>query len=183
MSVPETATKTLASLHDVELAALAAAGERRAFGELARRHGAAVRVLLRRLGADAKTADLLARDAFVEAFERIGEFRGQGTFAAWIRRSAGRLYARRLRRTGGRAPAPAASPPTPGGLDAALEHLPAPERLCVGLSLGAGLTAAEIAKLIDANPETVKSHVRDGLDKLRVGLKGSPRPGGSGFFG
>ena len=44
-------TSTYASLHDVELCSLAATGERRAFGELARRHGSAVRYLLRRMGA------------------------------------------------------------------------------------------------------------------------------------
>ena len=33
----------LAGSHDVELAALAAAGDRAAFGELVRRHGSAVR--------------------------------------------------------------------------------------------------------------------------------------------
>ena len=42
--------KPLRDLHDVELAALAAAGDRPAFGELVRRHGSAVRGLLRRMG-------------------------------------------------------------------------------------------------------------------------------------
>ncbi len=37
--------------HDTALAALAAAGGRKAFGELVRRHGSAVRGLLRRMGA------------------------------------------------------------------------------------------------------------------------------------
>ena len=38
-----------ASLHDVELCSHAATGERRAFGELVRRHGSAVRGVLRRM--------------------------------------------------------------------------------------------------------------------------------------
>ena len=73
-------TTTFASLHDVELCSYAAAGERRAFGELVRRHGSAVRHLLRRMGAQAAESDDVAQDAFLAAFERIAEFRGEGTF-------------------------------------------------------------------------------------------------------
>jgi len=51
--MPGANQSSLASLHDVELSAYAAAGERRAFGELVRRHGSAVRGLLRRMGAQA----------------------------------------------------------------------------------------------------------------------------------
>ena len=74
----------LANLHDVELATLAATGDRSAFGELVRRHGSAVRGLLRRMGAPAAEADDVAQDAFLIAFERISEFRGQGAFAGWV---------------------------------------------------------------------------------------------------
>src|SRR5258707_2955692 len=87
-----------ASLHDVELCAHAATGERRAFGELVRRHGSAVRGVLRRMGAQASEADDVAQDAFLTAFERIAEFRGEGTFAAWVKKIAARLYLRRLQR-------------------------------------------------------------------------------------
>src|SRR4051812_40509988 len=93
------ATQTsIASLHDVELSTLAATGERRAFGELVRRHGSAVRGLLRRMGAQAAEADDVAQDAFLAAFERIAEFRGEGTFAGWVKRIAARQYLRRLQR-------------------------------------------------------------------------------------
>ena len=84
--------RTPASLHDVELAALAAAGDRPAFGELVRRHGSAVRGLLRRMGAEPSLADDIAQDAFLAAFERVSEFRGEGTFSAWVRKIAARLY-------------------------------------------------------------------------------------------
>ena len=92
------ANLSFANLHDVELCSLAATGERRAFGELVRRHGSAVRGLLRRMGAQAAEADDVAQDAFLTAFERIAEFRGEGTFAAWVKKIAARLYLRRLQR-------------------------------------------------------------------------------------
>src|SRR3978361_2099685 len=85
-----------ASLHDVELCSHAALGERAAFGELVRRHGSAVRGVLRRMGAAPAEADDVAQDAFLTAFERIAEFRGEGTFAAWGKKIAARLYLRRL---------------------------------------------------------------------------------------
>src|SRR6185312_747882 len=87
-----------AALHDVELCALAATGERRAFGELVRRNGSAVRGVLRRMGAHSAEADDVAQDAFLTAFERISEFRGEGTFAGWVKKIAARLYLRRLHR-------------------------------------------------------------------------------------
>ena len=84
--------------HDVELAALAAAGDRRAFGELVRRHGSAVRGLLRRLGADPATADDIAQDAFLVGYEQIADYRGEGAFAGWIKKIAARLYLRKVKR-------------------------------------------------------------------------------------
>jgi hypothetical protein len=84
--------------HDVELAALAAAGDRRAFGELVRRHGSAVRGLLRRLGADPATADDVAQDAFLVGYEQIADYRGEGAFAGWIKKIAARLYLRKVKR-------------------------------------------------------------------------------------
>jgi len=91
-------TAPRASAHDLELVALAAAGGRAAFGELVRRHGSAVRGLLRRMGAQAALADDLAQDALLAAFEQIGEFRGDGTFQAWVKRIAARLYVKRWRK-------------------------------------------------------------------------------------
>src|SRR5580704_1917511 len=87
-----------ASAHDLELVALAATGGRDAFGELIRRHGSAVRGLLRRMGADPSAADDLAQDAFLAAYEQISDFRGEGTFQAWVKRIAARLYVKRWRR-------------------------------------------------------------------------------------
>ena len=87
-----------ASAHDLELVALAATGERAAFGELIRRHGSAVRGLMRRMGAVPALADDVAQDAFLAAFEQISDFRGEGTFQAWVKRIAARLYVKRWRR-------------------------------------------------------------------------------------
>src|SRR6185436_5279938 len=131
-----------ASLHDVELCGFAATGERRAFGELARRHGSAVRYLLRRMGAQPAEADDVAQDAFLAAFERITEFRGEGTFAGWVKKIAARLYLRRLqkeRRTSALSAEQAEIDTDDAGgdadgridLDEALKVLGPAERVCV----------------------------------------------------
>ena len=65
-------TQSLVDRHDVELAALAAAGGRREFGELVRRHGSAVRGLLRRMGAQPSLADDIAQDAFTLFSDALG---------------------------------------------------------------------------------------------------------------
>jgi RNA polymerase sigma factor (sigma-70 family) len=185
-------SRPLASLHDVELAALAAAGGRDAFGELARRHGSAVRALLRRMGAEAALADDLAQDAFLAAYERIGEFRGEGAFAGWIKRIAARLYLKRWKRRGTLDPV---ADPEEGAdqacesesqtvgrldLDSALATLSEAERLCVSLCYGAGLSHAETSETLKIPLGTVKSHVKRGMDKLKQRLAPADAAGEAG---
>lgn len=178
--------RNLRDMHDVELAAQAAAGGRAEFGELVRRHGSAVRGLLRRMGAEPSLADDMAQDAFIQAFRRCAEFRGEGTFAAWVKRIAARLYVRRRafdarfvgEDVGPEEAAPSADPGGRVDLDEALKALSAPERLCVSLCHGAGLSHPEIAAALNLPLGTVKSHVKRGLDKLRARLRPEPEETG-----
>lgn len=175
---------------DLVLTRLAATGDRAAFGELVRRHGNAVRALIRRMGADPAAADDVAQDAFLRAFERIGDFRGEGAFDGWLKRIAARAYLRRFR-------GPlrvevvlddVAEPATAGegatlaaiDLDAALGLLSSAERLCVSLCHGAGFSHPEIAEALNTPIGTVKSHVRRGLAKLRAALAPETRSEASG---
>ncbi len=172
----------LSGLHDVELAARAAAGGQAAFGELARRHGSAVRGVLRRMGADPALADDLAQDAFLTAYQRVAEFRGEGSYAGWVKRIAARLYLKRRKREAQQALAREPLAPDEAGgvgeaevagrmdLDEALKGLSAAERLCVTLCYGAGLSHGEAAEALETPLGTVKSHVKRGLDKLRSRL-------------
>lgn len=171
-------------LHDLELTALAATGDRRAFGELVRRHNAGVRGVLMRMGADAATADDVAQDAFITAYARIADFRGEGAFAGWVKRIAARQYLKKFRR---RLPEAEPEAEAVGGesetasrmyLDQALAGLPEAERICVTLCYGAGFSHSEAAQTLDIPLGTVKSHVKRGLDRLRFRLApaGQSRP-------
>ena len=178
--------------HDVELAALAAAGDRQAFGELVRRHGSAVRGLLRRLGAEPSMADDIAQDAFLVGFEQIADYRGEGAFGGWIKKISARLYLRRVRRDrrmvltdGGEDDNRCGGFDEPRAaadrldLDEALKRLSPAERLCVSLCHGADWSHAEAAEALNIPLGTVKSHVKRGLDKLRARLVPQTEPNDS----
>jgi RNA polymerase sigma-70 factor (ECF subfamily) len=177
-------------IDDQALAARASQGDRLAYGELVRRHSAAVRALLRRMGADPATADDIAQDAFVTGYQHIADFRAEGSFAGWIKRTAARLYIRRARSrlrledplddSGLDTAAPREDADLRLDLDAALRTLSEPERLCVSLCHGAGMAQPEIAEALRLPLGTVKSHVKRGLDKLRLRLGAEGRSGDGG---
>src|SRR3989344_4144651 len=177
--------KPLRDLHDVELAAQAAAGGRRAYGELGRRRGPAVRGLPRRMGAAPPLADDVAQDAFLQGFQRCSEFRGQGTFAGWIKKIAARLYLKRVAREAryvAEVEADEADVVVDHAgfmdLDEAMKTLNETERVCVSLCHGAGMSHPEIAAAMNLPLGTVKSHVKRGLDKLRARLQPAQASGG-----
>ncbi len=167
--------KVLTSRHDVELAALAAAGDRGAFDELVRRHGAAVRGLLRRMGVAEAEADRFALEVFLVAFEQIGGLRGHGAFSAWIRKLAARLWLRRRRRQALALMAvqtlePAGEEHGSGLSDQALAALPSCERLCVVLCHGAGLGPGELAESLGLPAQAAGAALALGLGRLRACL-------------
>jgi RNA polymerase sigma-70 factor (ECF subfamily) len=121
----------------------------------------------------------VAQDAFLTAFERIAEFRGEGTFAGWVKRIAARHYLRRLQKErklgsfagdGGEDDTPAERGDADAviDLDEGLKSLNPAERLCVSMCFGAGLSHAEAAEALNLPLGTVKSHVKRGLEKLRA---------------
>ena len=169
-------------ISDPVLASRAAAGDAAALAALVRRSLPNLRSFLRRLGAPADQADDLAQDALLVALERIGDYRGEGAFVAWVRRIAARLYLRNLRaqarfsalELAPEAYAPAMDAGRALDLDAALERLSEAQRLCVSLQHGAGYTATEVAQALGLPEGTVKSHIARGLARLRMHL-GSER--------
>lgn len=60
-------------------------GDLEAFSELVRRHQGWLRGLLRSQLRDWTAADDLAQDAFVTAFRKIRNFRGDSSFETWLR--------------------------------------------------------------------------------------------------
>ena len=77
----------------------AAAGDAAAFASLVRLHQSQLRAFLLRLtGGRHALADDLAQDTFLEAWRKIAQFRGEGSFAGWLMRIAWSRYLMEARR-------------------------------------------------------------------------------------
>src|SRR5688572_10601435 len=134
----------------------AARGDLEAFERLYRRHAPRVHSLARRLLGSSEAEDA-TQEVFLRAWRKLGTYRGEGAFAAWLGRLAGRLLVSRarLRRDAWEpiaAPEPLGvpSPPTREGgsvdLEAAIAALPAGARLVLVLHDIEGYDHAEIAR-------------------------------------
>lgn len=171
---------TARNLPESTLVLAAQMRDRIAFEELVRRREHWLRALLRRVCGHPQQADDLAQDAFLRAWQSIGNLREPAAFAGWLRRLAVHLFidARRLKRADFDSPASldllASDAPSPSrtvearlDLEHALSQLSDPERLCIVLNLGEGLSHGEIEHATGIALGTVKSHILRGTMKLR----------------
>ena len=76
-------------MNESDLIARAAGGDTAAFGVLVRQNQSPLRGFLRRLTrADQALADDLAQETFLEAWRKLSQYRGEGSFAGWLTRIA-----------------------------------------------------------------------------------------------
>lgn len=167
--------------------ALAALGDRAAFAQLVRMHQGAVRIYLRRMTQNADLADDLAQETFITAMTRLASFRGDGSFAGWLKRIAASQFLMHLRKSRGQKRlieaftadqnAQGADSVSLGAyagegitLDRALAVLSEPERVCVVMSHGGEFSHGDIAEMTGLPLGTVKSHVNRGTLKLKAAL-------------
>jgi len=158
------------------------AGDRDAFRVLVDREQVAVyRVCLRILGRPHDAEDV-AQESFVMAFRSLGTFRGDGPLAGWLMRIAMRQAYRRL---GQRRDTRELPPDLPGGSSSAdplamtlagerqrevrlaVAALRDPYREVVALRFFGELSLEEIAATTERPLNTVKTHLRRGLERLR----------------
>jgi len=165
----------------VLIARVVHADDRRAFGELVRRHQGMVRGFLRRmLGGGADLADDLAQETFIKAHRNLRSYRGDATFVAWLCAIAANELRAEWRRRKRRAEfsedeafdQPAA--PEPGlqrDIASGLARLPEAQRAALLLCFEYGLTHEEAAAALDCPLGTLKSHVARGKSRLRAWLE------------
>ncbi len=149
-----------------------------AFGELVRRHQSRVRVFLLRLCRDAALADDLAQDCFLHAWEKLGSYRGTGSFAGWLLRIAWTTFLQSKRSRdryravldgvaqSGTVPDQTEAVDEVTDLDRLLAVLTREERAVMILSYACGLSHSEISVATDLPVGTVKSIIHRG--KLRI---------------
>lgn len=163
------------------------AGDRQAFGHLVERETRSVyRACLRILGRPHDAEDV-TQESFVAAYRAIRTYRGEGSLRAWLLRIATRQSFRRLSQRRATVdidaiPAPrladASNEPTRVVIDLesrravqqAVAALPDPYREVVALRFFADLSLAEVADATGRPLNTVKTHLRRGLERLRPTL-------------
>jgi RNA polymerase sigma factor (sigma-70 family) len=170
------------------------AGDRQAFGVLVERETRTVyRACLRILGRPHDAEDV-TQESFVAAYRAIGSYRGDGPLRGWLLRIATRQAFRRLVQRHSTADVAAVPEPyladwrtDPTRLAVASElraevrdavtALPDPYREVVALRFFADLSLAEVAETTGRPVNTVKTHLRRGLERLRplIGVEGIDR--------
>ncbi|GEL16798.1 DNA-directed RNA polymerase sigma-70 factor [Pseudonocardia asaccharolytica DSM 44247 = NBRC 16224] len=169
-------------------------GDLRAFEVLARRHQAALYRLAVRVLDNRDDAEDALQDALLDAWRRIGRFRGEASFSTWMYRIVTNRCLGLLRRRGpalpvaemaemvevaeagtGIVPMPARrpSPEDAAELDAglvalraALADLPTQQRVCFILRELEGLGYAEIAQITGAGEQAVRGRIHRARTRL-----------------
>lgn len=168
---------------DAELIASALQrGDERAYAGLVARHQEFLRHFLRRLtGNDHGTADDLAQEAFVRAWQKLETYRGDSAWRSWLCGIGYRLFLGRVRR---REPLDGAeelsadreeaAPYSPPGLALDLEQaialLSSGERAAITLCYQSGCSHGEAATALGIPLGTLKTHLLRAKEKLRRSL-------------
>lgn len=172
-AVPGSAVR--AALDEPTLVTRAQDGDVHAFEELARRHQDALfRVAVRVLGQRADAEDAL-QEALLDAWRRIGTFRGEAAFSTWMYRIVTNRCSALVRRNRPTVPLPeedtalVAGPDSPersaevdaelAALSRALQELPHEQRTCWVLRELEGLGYAEISQVTGAGETAVRGRI------------------------
>ncbi len=152
-----------------------------AFGELIRRHQSQVRNFLRRLTGDISTADDLAQDCFLHAWNKLQTFTGRGSFIGWLLKVAYTTFlqskrkSKRYREVLDEAAYVAAiesrsytlQSDEVSDLDKFLAVLTEDERAIIVMSYACGLSHREISDVTGLPTGTVKSVIYRSKEKIR----------------
>jgi RNA polymerase sigma-70 factor (ECF subfamily) len=185
---PGGAVTTAGDPPDEELVVRTVAGDTTAFDRLVERHQRGVYAICYRAAGCHEDAADLAQDTFLRAFRALGRFRGEASFATWVRRIALNVCRSHLagaarntealpepdRLVDGRLPPPdeaAAAAQRRARLRAAVARLPPRQRESLVLRVYHDLSYEEIAATLDRSVGTVKANVFFAMQKLRGALK------------
>ena len=89
-------------MSEAQLIEAARAGDQRAMGSLYAAHADRVYSVVRRVVGDDHLAEDVSQDAWVRAFEKLHQFRGEAAFSTWMHRLAVNQAVNRLRSQGRR---------------------------------------------------------------------------------
>lgn len=186
---PHAAPVARAALDETTLVVRAQEGDVHAFEELARRHQDALfRVAARVLGNRADAEDAL-QEALLDAWKKIGAFRGEAAFSTWMYRIVTNRCTAALRRhrptvpvseigddalasSGSRSPEHVAEVDAEmAALSCAVARLPGDQRTCWVLRELEGLGYAEIAEITGAGETAVRGRIHRARTALAEGMR------------
>jgi|ERR1041385_2740070 RNA polymerase sigma-70 factor (ECF subfamily) len=188
-------SRATSTASDDEIVARVLAGDVASFENLVRRHNSrvyrAVRAILRN---DGEAEDVM-QDAFVRAYEHLGDFEGRARFSTWITRIAVHEALARVRRgkrltsleSNGDEPLMATSPESSpeqrmsdvemrSVLEAAVSKLPDDFRAVFVLRAVEGMSGAETAECLGIPEETVKTRLHRARTRLQEVVMRSIEP-------
>lgn len=153
-----------------------------AFGELIRRHQSQVRNFLRRLTSDFSSADDLAQECFIHAWDKLHTYSGHGSFVGWLLKVAyttflqskrkSKRYAEVLDEVGYIAKQESSGYTQPhdevSDLDKLLAVLTEEERAILLMSYACGLSHREICEATGLPVGTIKSLIFRCKEKIRT---------------
>jgi len=166
----------------------AAAGDRLAFRELVLEHSHSVFRLAWRLCGDRTSADDIVQEAFIKAWQKIGDFRMESSFRSWLNRitvntamdylrKQSRLAARTAAepewersREGSETPRPDVQIDIQAQTYAAMKQLSEKERAALMLRHFEGHSIKEIAQMLDLTTNACKQTIFRAVKKMRIEL-------------
>jgi RNA polymerase sigma-70 factor (ECF subfamily) len=157
----------------------AAQGNVVAFAGLVRLHQRKLRAFLRRMArGDAALADDLAQEAFLEAYRKIAQFRGEGNFTSWLIQIGYSRFLMHVRKhklepldeTMERAQEPEAALHAKLDLETVLARILPARRAALTLCFAEGYSHEEAATIMGIPVGTLKSHVLRGREEVRAML-------------
>ena len=165
-------------LNDISLVTqVAVFHNKQAFDQLVREYQSPVRrFFLNQTAGDSQLSDDLAQETFIKAYTSIGQFRGTSSFLTWVTRIAYNVYYdyRRSQRQTEDIDTVAVRAMSSQHVSSgeqmdiyqALAQLKDDERTCITLQLIDGYPIDQIASMTGIQPNTVKSHLKRGKEKL-----------------
>jgi RNA polymerase sigma-70 factor (ECF subfamily) len=193
--IPVASQAPAPTLTDEEIVARVRAGEPELFALLMRRHNARVYRAARAIVRDDGEAEDVMQDAYVRAYEHLGEVEGRSRFSTWLTRIAVYEALARVRRSKRfdsldahtEEPAmsthPASSPEQQASdlemralLENAVEGLPDEFRAVFMLRAVEGMSGAEVAECLDIPEDTVRTRLFRARGRLQEMLLASIEP-------
>jgi RNA polymerase sigma-70 factor (ECF subfamily) len=166
-------------------------GDMEAFAEIVRRHRKKILLLQRRLTGEVAMAEDLTQETFIRAWERLGTFRGTGSFGAWLASLSYNVFRAHWRRSrnvqaevslddanpAGEqiVDAGLADPAVSADLDRLLSVLSREDQVIMVLTYAYGLSNPEIGAVLEMPVGTVKARIHRAKARIRAWLDA---PGG-----